>query len=1482
MQRGDRHKHSPKAWKSCLRVYKCTLYLFVFSLELRTVVSEAKDPDVFAFYHEGAQACLGVHDGVLRTSASCSELAQQWKWVSRGRLYNLGGTACLGQATGEGVTTSLGMYSCDREPPRVRLGWHCKLVLESLSLYMPSGQAPNANASQDASRWESPEGQRWKLYKSEGDLCSKTYREIYTIQGNSHGRPCNLPFLYDGQWFHGCTSVGREDGHLWCATTYDYSKDERWGFCPINSEDCETFWDIDPVTKNCYQFNFQSVLSWNEARASCRQQKADLLSITEVHEQSYVSGLLTSYSASLWIGLNDLDINGGWQWADSGPFKYLNWEPDQPSHEGEENCVVIRTESLGRWQTRDCSVALPYICKKKELTGYEDVWKYEWMHSLAEGCTFGWMEFHSSCYRLNPRRLTWGEALKTCKKLSGNLVSIHTLEELEFIVHNLKKDLEELWIGLHDMHMQMNFEWSDYSPVRFTYWHPFEPNNFRNTQEDCVTMWGPEGRWNDSPCNLTLPSICMKGRTYDASEVLDENLEDVIDHNCKEGWHWYRPFCYIVMDELVTFDEARKACIKQEAILVPVTTSFQQAFLNRLMPRTTTYYWVSLQDQNGTNSFRWLSGDEVSYTNWHVDEPDYSKGGCVAMSTAASLGKWQVMNCNSTQAKYVCRMSLDSPLSPEPTAPHPTPSLTGTCPQGWKTSNTMHHCYKVFHFPQLEQRLSWLQAHLFCRKQSAQLVSVGGVNEEQFISQVLHETFGESEDHEQHWLWLGLNRRNPEDGGSWKWSDGLGYAYHNFGMHDLYEGNMHDCAMIDLGSMQWMTMQCESQLDWICKMPKGTVVKEPEEETSLKQWVQFQEAEYKFFDHRSTWFQALRICSWLDASLASVHTPEEQAFLTQTLRKMSKVEGQHWWMGLHTYENDGRFRWSDHSVLNYVSWAPGRPRPVSRDRKCVYITSSKDEWGDQKCTTDLPYICKRVNVTGIPPPTPHSPALTGGCPGGWAPLFGKCFKVFGHRDSQRVTWAGAKAQCEAQAGSLAVLSDHVEQAFLTTLLPNVSFSLWVGLSDIDVRFQWHDGTPLSFTNWAPGEPVAHRDPLLTKTRVNCVAVLHGNPDKMTGMWASRGCEAEKHGYVCQRRKDPTLPASPDSLPDLTAPLQFRDQSYQILNQRYDWAGALHTCNSRNASLATIYDPYQAAYLTMIMGILERPAWIGLYNNGRRSFTWLGADSLTYTDWWDGEPSTIVGCGHVTTMGRWAVVPCSTKMYAICQFNTGPPRDHEWSYSGHCPQALGNWDWVAFRNNCYSFNLERLMMHQEAHDTCRKVGAQMLSILDETENSFVWEHIQAYQEQASGAWLGISVNTKGGGLLWPESSVVQFTNWEVQEANLSMLSVKSCFWIQSNTGLWKPGSCKNRTYGMICKRQRGADFTDFLSDSGHLPTLVLVLVTALVLVLLLAIAGYLYRQRAAISRGSYEGARYSRTSTSPAGQAEKNILVSDMELNEQPE
>lgn len=55
--------------------------------------------------------------------------------------------------------------------------------------------------------------------------------------------------------------------------------------------------------------------------------------------------------------------------------------------------------------------------------------------------------------------------------------------------------------------------------------------------------------------------------------------------------------------------------------------------------------------------------------------------------------------------------------------------------------------------------------------------------------------------------------------------------------------------------------------------------------TGSPEWIPFQEAEYKFFDHRTTWDQAQRICSWFDSSLASVHSAEEEAFLANTLHK---------------------------------------------------------------------------------------------------------------------------------------------------------------------------------------------------------------------------------------------------------------------------------------------------------------------------------------------------------------------------------------------------------------------------------------------------------------------------------------------------------------------------------------------------------------------------------------------------------------------
>ncbi|XP_053139946.1 protein sel-1 homolog 1 isoform X2 [Hemicordylus capensis] len=59
---------------------------------------------------------------------------------------------------------------------------------------------------------------------------------LTAIGGTADGEPCHFPFLFLEKEYAECTADGREDGRLWCATTYDYKSDQKWGFCETEEQ----------------------------------------------------------------------------------------------------------------------------------------------------------------------------------------------------------------------------------------------------------------------------------------------------------------------------------------------------------------------------------------------------------------------------------------------------------------------------------------------------------------------------------------------------------------------------------------------------------------------------------------------------------------------------------------------------------------------------------------------------------------------------------------------------------------------------------------------------------------------------------------------------------------------------------------------------------------------------------------------------------------------------------------------------------------------------------------------------------------------------------------------------------------------------------------------------------------------------------------------------------------------------------------------
>uniref|UniRef100_A0A8V5GL26 Lymphocyte antigen 75 n=1 Tax=Melopsittacus undulatus TaxID=13146 RepID=A0A8V5GL26_MELUD len=885
----------------------------------------------FTIRHDTLNKCIHIKNSRIVID-DCKETSEAlWKWVSQNRLFHLGSKQCLGLDIFTTSLSRLKMVDCNSE---LMLWWRCAdASILGASQYKVTVKSTYVTASINAT-------DQWRSNNSSDVICQYPYHEIYTKDGNSYGKPCEFPFLYNKMWHHDCIQDETHMGGKWCATSEDYTRDGKWGICLQPEDGCHDIWKHDPGSESCYQFNTQSALPWKEAYISCQRQGGDLLSIQDGSELSYIQAK-DDIAEIFWIGLNQLDVSGGWQWSDHKPLNFLNWHPDMQSLSPLDgtSCVVMNAAS-GQWQSYHCGTPLPYICKKSlsEVPRLPEFWRH-----LDTRCDSGWLPHNGFCYMLVNSEASWSTADELCKANKSNLISIHSLADVELVVTKLHNDAkEEIWMGLRNEDVPTVFKWSDHSAVVFTYWDQNEPKVPFNSTPNCVSYSGELGQWRVKSCEEKLKYACKK-----KGEILNETKSD---ESCslEEGWERHGNYCYKIYKTEVSFGVQCN---------LTVMNRFEQEFINSLIRKHTKveekYFWTGLQDigQSGIYSWGTVDGEKaeaVTYTNWNSLQPEFS-GGCVAMPSGKYLGRWETKDCKATKAFSVCKKYIGLPKKPEV-----LPKPTDPCPPGWHNGSGLA-CYKFFHSERVLRTRTWEEAERFCEALGGHLPSFSHSEEIKVLHSILRKIISNDR-----WVWIGMNKRSPDSLGTWQWSDDKPVTSVVMPLDYLEdEYDTRDCAALKFSrrsfwrfyfhegrdlEFYFKPFDCEAKLEWVCQITKGSTPKTPEwyipDEIGIHGApLVVDGAELWFVPDKNLSFQeAIFYCQKNDSDLASVESyPKLRAILSQ----IEKVRGYY---------------------------------PVN-------------------CNVKLPFICEKNNASLLEKHDPSYRPVRGGCPNGWHQFRNKSSKL---------------------------------------------------------------------------------------------------------------------------------------------------------------------------------------------------------------------------------------------------------------------------------------------------------------------------------------------------------------------------------------------------------------------------------------------------------------------------------------------------------
>lgn len=131
--------------------------------------------------------------------------------------------------------------------------------------------------------------------------------------------------------------------------------------------------------------------------------------------------------------------------------------------------------------------------------------------STTVTCPAGFRYIYDACYRIHTQRLGWIDASIAAAQQNASLASIRSEPQSRWIAEFLgtkgwPRNIggDGLWLGLHDISNESDWQYVDGSPVQFSLWDYREPDG--GDSENCAWL-GYYGRWSDRRCSLVRHSL---------------------------------------------------------------------------------------------------------------------------------------------------------------------------------------------------------------------------------------------------------------------------------------------------------------------------------------------------------------------------------------------------------------------------------------------------------------------------------------------------------------------------------------------------------------------------------------------------------------------------------------------------------------------------------------------------------------------------------------------------------------------------------------------------------------------------------------------------------------------------------------------------------------------------------------------------------------------------------------------------------------